>query len=59
MPPLPTSLQVRIDTYHNETEPMLGKLATEFNYKVFKIDSMPNPKTIKESINKIIEDNIF
>jgi adenylate kinase len=59
MPPLPTNLQARIDTYHRQTKPLIEKLATEFNYKVFKIDGMPNPKTVKESINKIIEDNIF
>ena len=33
---LPHKVQTRIDTYHKETEPMLGKLETDFNYKVFK-----------------------
>ena len=55
---LPHKVQTRIDTYHKETEPMLGKLATDFNYKVFKVDGMPNIPVIKESINKIIAEHL-
>ena len=58
MPPLPSNLQARIDTYHKETAPLLEKLATDFNYKVFKIDGMPNIPVIKDSISKIIAENL-
>ena len=55
---LPHKVQTRIDTYHHETAPLLEKLATEFNYKVFKVDGMPNIPVIKESINKIIAEHL-
>ena len=55
---LPHKVQTRIDTYHKETEPMLGKLETDFNYKVFKVDGMPVPEVVKESINKIIAEHL-
>ena len=55
---LPHKVQTRIDTYHQETAPLLEKLATDFNYKVFKVDGMPNIPVIKESINKIIAEHL-
>ena len=55
---LPHKVQTRINTYHAETEPMLKTLETEFNYKVFIVDGMPNIPVIKEQINKIIAENL-
>ena len=56
---LPQKVQTRIDTYHNETEPMLGKTCIlTFDYKVFKVDGMPAIPVIKESINKIIAEHL-
>ncbi|MEC7987790.1 MAG: nucleoside monophosphate kinase [Myxococcota bacterium] len=55
---LPPKVQTRIDTYHEETEPMLEKLETNFNYKIFKVDGMSKPDAVKESINKIIAEHL-
>jgi adenylate kinase len=55
---LPHKVETRINTYHAETVPMLEKLETEFNYKVFKVDGMPYIDIIKEDINKIIKEHL-
>ena len=55
---LPSKVQTRIDTYHKETAPLLEKLKTDFNYKVFQVDGMPNIPIIKETINTIIDENL-
>ena len=55
---LPEKVQVRIDTYHAETDPLIGILENDFGYKVFKINGMPGIKEIEAEINAVIADNL-
>lgn len=55
---LPTKVQTRIDTYHEETAPLIDILADDFNYSVFKINGMLGIEEIKSNINTVIDTNL-
>jgi len=55
---LPSKVQTRIDTYHEETDPLVELLGTEFGYPVFKIDGMPGIQEIEDAINDVIADHL-
>jgi adenylate kinase len=55
---LPEKVQVRIDTYHEETDPLIDILENDFGYDVFKINGMPGIKEIEAEINAAIDANL-
>jgi adenylate kinase len=55
---LPSKVQTRIDTYHEETAPLIDILANDFSYLVFKINGMSGIEEIKSNINNVINSNL-
>lgn len=55
---LPSKVQTRIDTYHEETDPLVDLLDVEFGYSVFKINGMPGIAEIETEINAVISTHL-
>ena len=55
---LPSKVQTRIDTYHEETDPLVGLLDVDFGYSVFKINGMPGIAEIETEINAVISTHL-
>jgi len=55
---LPPKVQTRIDTYHEETDPLVDLLDVEFGYSVFKINGMPGIAEIETEINAVISTHL-
>ena len=51
---LPSKVQTRIDTYHEETAPLVDVLEQEYGYSVFRINGMPSIAEIEKEINDAI-----
>ena len=55
---MPDKVQTRIDTYHAETDPLIGILENDFGYKVFKVMAYLGIAEIEAEINAVIADNL-